>query len=152
MTDQHLQQVSFLLSGFKESQDMDKKTNLAIFYSAVKMYPLTAIEEAASRFRSGMVERSNHTFAPTSAEFAIEVRKVADAQEARARPRLARGPTFKSYNFLDKQEGLRRQYGHRPVIKENATIDEWHRMSRAREVPVGAIWVASLGTIYGPEH
>lgn len=116
------------------------------------MYPLIAIEEAVMNYRSGKVDRPNHTYAPNSAEVAIEVRRVIDVQATRSRPRLALPHPFKSYNFLDKQEGLRRQYGHRPVIKENATIDEWHRMSRAREVPVGAIWVASLGTIYGPEH
>lgn len=150
MSEQHLQQITLLLSSFPVAQDTDKKTALATYYQVLKAYPITAIEEAVMRFRDGLVDRPSHTYAPNSAEVAIEVRKVAEAQEARTRPRLVSQP-FKSFDVLARLEAKRREFAHLPVIKEDVSHDEFRRMSRAREVPVGTIWVAALGTVYGPE-
>lgn len=44
------------------------------------------------------------------------------------------------------------EHSHLPVIAENVSYEDWRRMSAQRQVPVGAMWVASLGTVYGPKQ
>lgn len=43
------------------------------------------------------------------------------------------------------------EYRDHPVLHENVSHDEWRKLSRAKEVPVGAVWVACLQTVYGPK-
>lgn len=44
------------------------------------------------------------------------------------------------------------EYRDHPVLFENIGYDEARKMSLAKQLPVGAIWVASLQTIYGPKE
>jgi len=46
-------------------------------------------------------------------------------------------------------EKKRQKYAGRPVIEENVDHGRWLAGSKAKEWPVGATWVASLGIVYG---
>lgn len=124
---------------------------LATFYDAVKGYPIAAVDEARERFGSGKIARSNHTYPPSSAEFAIECARVAEVQAIRSQPRVEYKSTYKSFDVTARRDGLIAKNAHREIIKENVAHEEWLRLSRERAVPVGASWIAALGTIYGPE-
>lgn len=42
------------------------------------------------------------------------------------------------------------EYRDHPVLFTDIGFDEWKRLSREKRVPVGAVWVAALATVYGP--
>lgn len=112
-----------------------------------------AIIEAAERFASGDVQEQSKKFAPSSAEFIEEVRRRQDYLSIKARPRIAaptytRGPMAP---FEIKRQKALNEHAHRPVLLESVGYDDWRRLSGMKQVPTGAIWVASLGIVYGPE-
>lgn len=43
------------------------------------------------------------------------------------------------------------EYADRPVLFEDVNFDKWKQLSLHKQVPVGAFWVACLGTVYGPK-
>lgn len=61
-------------------------------------------------------------------------------------PRPKRTPPI----FIN-QERARARHSHLPILFEHIDFDTFKRMSRGRQIPTGAKWVASLGIIYGPE-
>lgn len=112
-----------------------------------------AIIEASERFATGDVQGQSKKFAPSSAELIDEIRRRQEYHEILSRPRIAaptytRGPMAP---FEVKRQKALNENAHRPVILECVNYDEWRRMSSQRQVPVGAIWVACLGIVYGPE-
>lgn len=112
-----------------------------------------AIIEAAERFAAGDVHDQSKKFAPSSAEFIEEARRRQEYLEIKARPRLP-GPTYTRgpmAPFEIKRQKALNENAHRPVLLENISYDEWRRLSATKQVPVGAIWVACLGIVYGPE-
>ena len=73
----------------------------------------------------------------------------------KARPRIA-APEYRPTGgsmppFLVTRQRLLAENSHLPVLHENIGYDEFRKMSKARDIPVGAKWVAALGIIYGPE-
>lgn len=112
-----------------------------------------AIIETADRFASGDVPGQSKKYPPTGPEFVEEARRRQDYLEMLARPRLP-GPTYTRgpmAPFEIKRQKALNEYAHRPVLMENIGYDEWRRLSGMKQVPVGAIWVACLGIVYGPE-
>lgn len=110
-----------------------------------------AVIEAAQRFTAGDVAGQNRTFAPSVAEFTQEARRVAEIKAAIARPRIAFVPKQSELApFLVSQEKARAKYAGWTVFKDDVGYDQFRAMSRAREIPVGATWVAALGTVYVP--
>lgn len=114
-----------------------------------------SIIEAAQRFSSGLVEGQSMKFAPSSAEFAAEVRKRQEFIDIKSRPRLsAPMPTYRPGPLapfeIAKQKALSAN-SHLPVLFEDINYDQFRKLSAAKEIPVGAKWVASLGIVYGPE-
>ncbi len=112
-----------------------------------------AVSEAAQRFTSGLVKDQSLKFAPSVAEFAAEVRSVEETHRLRDRPRLP-APTYQRGTlrpFEVAQAKAKRAHEHLPVLIENVSYDEWRRLSAERRVPTGAVWVAALATVYGPE-
>jgi len=102
----------------------------------------------------GEVPDQNRSFSPTVAEFRPVALSVMEAQELRARPRLPK-PAYRPgilAPFQITQQRKLAENAHLPVIKEDVSYDEWRRMSKAGEVPVGGKWVAALGIVYGPEN
>lgn len=44
------------------------------------------------------------------------------------------------------------EYRDHPVLFQDVNYDKWKALSASKQVPVGAVWVASLGTVYGPKE
>lgn len=109
-----------------------------------------AITEAAQRFISGVVEGQSIDFAPAAPRFALEARQRQEYIDLKAKPRI---PVYRHHTgapFYMRQEKTRTKYMDHRIIAENVGYDQWCRLSRGKEVPVGAIWVASLGTVFAP--
>lgn len=111
-----------------------------------------SIVRAAGRFCAGTVVDQSLKFAPSVAEFAQEVARCAEFLELQARPRIA-APRYTPGPLapfeLAKQKALAAN-SHLPVLFEGISYDEWRKLSLMRQIPVGAKWVASLATVYGP--
>lgn len=111
-----------------------------------------AVIEAAQRFASGVVQGQSLTFAPSTAEFRHEVDRREEFIKLAARPRLPapqyrRGPLAPFE--INRQRALA-QNAHLPVLFEDVSYDRWRQLSKNREIPVGAKWVACLAIVYGP--
>jgi hypothetical protein len=111
-----------------------------------------AVTEAAQRFTMGDVPGQSKTFAPSIAEFVAEARQRQEYLDIKARPRLPAPRYFPGplAPFQIRQQKRLSENSHLPVLFENISFDQWKRMSAAKEVPVGAKWLASLGIVYGP--
>ena len=44
------------------------------------------------------------------------------------------------------------EYRDHPVLFQNIGYDEARKMSMMKQLPVGAVWVASLATVFGPKE
>lgn len=112
-----------------------------------------AVVEAAQRFTTGKVQGQSKTFAPSVAEFVAEVERRRELIDIKAKPRLPAPKYFPGplAPFQIRQQKRLVENAHRPVLFENVNFDQWRKLSANREVPTGAIWVASLGIVYGPE-
>lgn len=113
-----------------------------------------AIIEAAQRFAAGDVQDQSPKFAPAAPEFVAEARRRQEFIDMRSRPRLSSPPVVYRSGPLSPFEMKRQRAlsdnADRPVILENASFDEFKRMSKAGELPAGSSWVACLAIIYGP--
>lgn len=113
-----------------------------------------AIIEAAERFAAGDVQDQSPKFAPSAPEFVAEARRRQEFIDIRSRPRLPSSSV--EYRpgplppFMVQRQRALSENADRPVILEDASFEDFKRMSRAGELPVGASWVASLGIIFGP--
>jgi hypothetical protein len=63
-----------------------------------------------------------------------------------AAPRSTRTPPI----FIS-QEKARDRHRHLPILHTDVSFDQFKALSKARSIPPGAVWVAALGIIYGPE-
>lgn len=111
-----------------------------------------AVCETAIRFLRGDVHNQNRAFAPSIAEFVHEAIGVMEVQRLRKqeqKPALSYRPGPLAPYQITYQRKLA-ENAHLPVIKDNVSYDEWRRMSRAREIPTGAMWVSATGIVYGP--
>ena len=121
---------------------------------AVKDLSPQAIIEASQRFIAGTVEGQSMDFAPAPPRFAQEARSRQELIEATARkarslpaPFYTPGPLAP---FQVRQQKRLSENSHLPVLFEGVNSDQWRKLSMERKVPAGAIWVASLGIVYGP--
>lgn len=112
-----------------------------------------SIIEAAERFTRGLVAGQSKTFAPSVPEFVGEVARRQELIDIQAKPRLPPPRYFPGplAPFQIRQQKRLAENAHLEVLFENVNFDQWRRMSMAKEIPVGAKWVASLGMVYGPE-
>lgn len=125
---------------------------MATYEAALRDVISQAVIEAAQRFTCGDVTGQSRTFAPSIAEFVQEARRIADLIPYRSRPRLP-PPTEPQRGlapFQITQQRLLAENAHLPILFENISYDQWRKMSREKQVPVGAKWVAALGIVYGP--
>ena len=153
MNQQTFQAITTMLNAFPQSAAADTKALLLTFDAALTGVSGQAVCEAAQRYTAGLVPAQNLTFAPSVAEFASEARKQADVIAIRSQPRIS-PPSYRPGRLAPFQiaaERAKAANAHRPVIQENATLEQFQAMSRAGQLPVGASWVACLATIYGPE-
>jgi hypothetical protein len=111
-----------------------------------------AIEETVSRFIAGDVEGQSRTFAPSIAEFIQEARSRQEIIDLLSRPRLAaRG--YVQAGHLRPFEILRQKaltkFQDCPVLHENISHAEFMALSKAHQIPVGAVWSAATCNVYG---
>lgn len=144
--------IALMLDSFGQSQ-ADRKGLLLTFEAGLRDVTDEAICETAHRYVSGKADSQNLSFAPSVAQFCSFARSVMEAQELRARPRLPH-QRYQSGTLAPFEITYQRKLAensHLPVIKSDVSFDEWRRMSAAREIPVGARWIAATGIVYGPK-
>jgi len=112
-----------------------------------------SVIEAAQRFITGLVDGQSMDFAPATPRFAQEARSRQELIDLKAKPRLPAPRYFPGplAPFQVRQQKRLSENSHLPVLFENINSDQWRKLSMERKVPAGAIWVASLGIVYGPQ-
>lgn len=143
--------VSVMLNSFRATS-ADPDVLLRTFASVLGDHPPSIIIETAKRYSSGEVDGASDQYAPTPAEFAKEVRRRAALKADIAKPRSLPLPRYfpgPKAPFQVRQERRRAEYADRPVIEANVPLDRFIALSRAKQLPTGAVWVACLG-ILGP--
>lgn len=127
---------------------------MGLFEAVLRGVSSQAVIDAAQRFASGLVEAQSMSFAPSTAEFATEARKL-DAIAMRAARLGRRQVEYVSDGrapFERALERAKRQNEHRPILHENASYEQFQALSKSGQLPPGASWVAALATIYGPAN
>ena len=143
--------VSVMLNSFRATS-ADPDVLLRTFATILDGQPPSIIIETAKRYSAGEVDGASDQYAPTPAEFAKEVRRRAALKADLAKPRSLPLPRYfpgPKAPFQVRQEKRRTEYADRPVIEANVPLDRFIAMSRAKQLPIGSVWVACLG-ILGP--
>lgn len=131
---------------------------LASFEEVLRGVPDQIIVETASRFKAGHVEGQSLDFAPTSARFATEARRLAEMRRDIARPRLPAPDYHRSTipPFIVNREKARAEYADWDEWETGITHSEFLSRVAQRRVPPGLCgkdwkYVARLnGTIFVP--
>lgn len=112
-----------------------------------------AVTEAAQRFTMGDVQGQSKTFAPSIAEFVAEARRRQEFIDIKRKPSLPAPRYFPGplAPFQVRQQKRLSENAHLPILHKDISYDQWRKMSAAKEIPVGAKWIASSGIVYGPE-
>jgi len=152
MNQQAEQSIIEMWNGFKPTSQ-DYRLLLATLAKQCSGLSDQAVIDAADRYGAGDVKDQSKEFAPTVPQFLDEVRRRQEFIELKARPRIAPpkyvpGPLAP---FEIARQKAFTTYSHLPVLLENISYDEWRRLSTTKQVPTGAIWVAALGIVYGPQ-
>jgi hypothetical protein len=142
-----------MLRSFPQSGDPD-----LVIGTYVKMlagYRPELIDEAARAFMAGTVDEQSVVFAPSLAAFVTEVRRRSELKAAIEQARALPPPSkpAAAYDGLPFERRRRRaelEHGERPILFEDVDHNQWRRLSANKEVPAGAVWVAALGIVYGP--
>jgi hypothetical protein len=139
-----------MLNELQKGAGNNPDLTMGTFEAVLRGASSRSIIEAAERYSSGLVEGQSLRFAPSSAEFAAEVRKRQELQDAMSRPRLS-APTYIRGGppFLVSLRKAQAKNAHLPILYESISYDQWRKL--AKEVPAGSKWVAATGCIYGPE-
>lgn len=125
----------------------------ASFEERLTELSIEAVNRAVDRYRDGDVPGQNKRFPPTVPEFIEEVRRCQDVIDIIARPRLP-APKYRPgplAPFEMKRQKAFAENAHLPVLFEDVSLDQWTRLSKQNQIPVGAKWVAAIGVVYGPE-
>lgn len=143
--------IAAMLNAFPQGNGNPDVT-MRLFEAVLRGVSSQAVIDAAQRFASGLVEAQSLSFAPSTAEFATEARKL-DAIMIRAA--LPRGKPAEYISdgrapFERSIERAKRENEHRPIIQEHASFEQFQALSKSGQLPPGASWVAALATIYGP--
>ncbi|MBZ9807674.1 hypothetical protein [Mesorhizobium sp. ESP-6-2] len=143
--------ITWMLNEFGQT-NQDYQVRLLTLGKLLEEQSDLAIIEAAKRFAAGDVEGQSMTFPPTGPEFVAEARKRQELIDLMAKPRLPAPRYFPGplAPFQVRQQKRLAENAHLPVLFENITYDQWRKMSAAKEIPVGAKWIATLGIVYGP--
>ena len=144
--------IATLLNSFPQGT-ADPDLTMGTYEAVLQGISPQAVTEAAQRFTMGDVPGQSKTFAPSIAEFVTEARQRQEYIDLKARPRLPAPRYFPGplAPFQVRQEKRRAENADRPVIEANAPLDRFIALSRAKQLPVGAIWVATIG-ILGPSQ
>jgi hypothetical protein len=145
--------LTAMLNGFPQGAGNPDLT-MGTYEAVLRDVSGQAVVEAAQRFVTGDVEGQSKTFAPSVPEFVAEARKRQEYLDLKARPRLPAPTAYHgtgSSPFERNRAKALAANAHLPVLFTDVGYDRWCQLSRTKQVPVGAKWVACLGTVYGPE-
>ena len=153
-----LEAVTRMLNAFPPTTD-DFNLLLDTYEQQLAAVSTEAVERSVRRFLAGEVDGQSKKFAPTIPEFMEEARDSQRYVDLLNQPRVA-GPRI-TYRpepepfahlppFLRLKNRKEAEFAGREVLFTDVGFDQWRRLSAAREVPEGAVWVACLGTVYGP--
>jgi hypothetical protein len=107
------------------------------------------VGDLAGKFTRGEVEGQSLTFSPSVAEFTQAAKQLLEVRKSRTLL-FDRGDEIPREPILAKVERLRHEYADRPVVATGVTHPDFIRMVQLKELPVGSLFVAAIGTIYGP--
>jgi hypothetical protein len=116
-----------------------------------------AVERAVRRFLAGDVEGQSKRFAPTIPEFMEEANDceeylgILNRAAVPARVSLPKWQSDGKAPFERLIAKAKASHAHLPVLFDDVSFDQWRRLSKERAIPVGSVWVACLGTVYGPD-
>lgn len=155
MNQQAEQSIIEMLNGFPQTSQ-DYRLLLATLHKHCAGLADQAIIEAADRFGSGDVQDQSSKFAPSVPEFVAEARRRQEFIDIRSRPRLASRsveyPSSSMPPFMIQRERAMMENSDRPIILKDASFEDFKRMSKAGELPLGSSWVARLAIIFGPHR
>jgi hypothetical protein len=143
-------EMTRMLESFPQTSGNPDLT-VSAYELAVQGLSSQAIIEACQRFISGLVEGQSMDFAPAAPRFAQEARQRQEYIDLKARPRLPAPRYFPGplAPFQVRQEKRRAENADRPVMEAHVPLDRFIALSRAKQLPTDAIWVATMG-ILGP--
>lgn len=142
--------VAAMLDQFNARSNPD--LTLASYEEVLRGVPDPVIAETARRFKAGEVEGQSLDFAPTSARFAAEARRLAELRSWTSRPRLP-APDFHRSTippFIANREKAREKFVNWDVLEKDVPLERFKLLSQLKQLPVGATWVAALATIFVP--
>lgn len=151
MNDAAMLEIARMRNSFAQTGDNADLTR-DTYKLALQDLSSQAVIEAAQRFVMGDVEGQSKTFAPSIAEFVTEARRRQEIIKLKATPCLPAPRYFPGplAPFQVRQQKRLSENANRPVLFENISFDQFRKMSAAKEIPLGGIWLASLGIVYGP--
>lgn len=121
------------------------------YVNCLKGLPIAAIEAGILRFLRGECQDVSPKFCPYPPELARICRTTVYAPMPRRDEARGYVPAVQRVPFMERIERKKREFAHRAVLFEHLNYDQFRHLSRAGQIPVGGQWVASLGTVYGPE-
>lgn len=152
MSQQTLIAIATMLNAFPQAAG-DIDVLVRSFDAATEKMPSRAVCEAAELYMRGEVKGQNLRYAPTVAEFATEVRRIAELHQFLARPRLP-APEYRNSGpapFQIKAEQLRQKYAAWSVLRDGVSLEEFKAMVLAKKVPTNATWIGALnGSVLVP--
>lgn len=145
--------ITTMLNAFPQTRQ-DPELLLATLFQLCASMTTGAITKAAERFACGEVQNQSMRFAPSGPEFMAEVRACEEMLSSQARTRLPRPEYIRGalapYEVLRQQAWTR--YQGWEILFEDVSHSRWLDMSKTGKLPVGAIWVAALGVVFGPQE
>ncbi len=112
-----------------------------------------AITGACRRFSDGLVPGQSLDFAPSTARFMEEVRRLDEIEQAKRKPRLEHDRSYRPGKLAPFEIAIEKAAADmaaqgRALLDDNATLDEFKAKARSGVIPFGSTW--RLGKIYGP--
>lgn len=145
------QSIMVMLNGFPQT-NQDYQIFLATLAKLCDGVAPEAVTGACRRFSDGLVEGQSLDYAPSTARFMDEVRRLDAIEQAKRKPRLGyagyqRGKLAPFEIAIEKAAADMAAQG-RALLDDNATLDEFKSKARSGQIPFGSTW--RLGKIYGP--
>lgn len=151
MNNARLDAVTRMLNAFPPTSD-NFDLLLDTYAQQLEGLSTEAVELAVRRYLSGDVPEQSRKYAPTVPEFIQEARRCQEVIGIQSRPKLPK-PVYRSSGmapFEIKMAKARAEHAHLPILFEDIGYDQWRKLCAERQIPTGAVWVACLGTVYGP--
>jgi len=112
-----------------------------------------AVTGACRRFSDGLVEGQSLDYAPSTARFMDEVRRLDAIEQSKRKPRLEHDRSYRPGKLAPFEIAIEKAAADmaaqgRALLDDNATLDEFKAKARSGVIPFGSTW--RLGKIYGP--